>query len=791
MQEYNLVQGNKLTEKVSPPLKLGQPENASAPEIASLENTSLTVSIGSPRLEDISLTTSSSVGRPIVSSDIFMVNDREHLDSSHEEYTELLPVQFDSPPLNCSTSFSSPTPLFQSSPEQCRLFFSPTSIFEELSETVPEIEDQSYGPIDVLPTNDDSNEAEGLPSDFEEAINIPAHDQTHPVQHEPDNNINADPTNTSNTGRPKKGRKRKFPEQNRQQRKKNCITNKDYMDQRGKLHEKKEFRQYMCRCNCFDRVGEQNIKEEFKKFYSVDSHDAQRALICTMVREVEIKRKRVKNSNLKKKSREYQVCGKVVCKSFFTQSFRISSCKIDTALKAIKRPEGVRDMRGIAGGHNKLDQNRIQEVIEHIMKFPKYKSHYSRSSTEREFLNPDTTLSKMYDLYKAEVINPVSLSLYKQVFLTKFNLQRKKLKKDTCNTCDRLEVLIKDCVHENDRDRLKNEKNSHLELAEGAQEVKKKDMEAAARKPELETLCFDLEKTLPLPQIPTNLVYYKRQLCVYNLGIHSGKQKTGHCFVWVEGEAGRGAQEVGSCLRKFILEEVKEGVTELILWSDSCGGQNRNVKMVLMMKSVMELHPSLEKVTMKYLHPGHSFLPNDSDFGDIESALKYQQRLYTPEDYIAVMQKCRKKNPLIVHRMNRCDFVGTSKMEEIITNRKKDVNKTPVSWLKTRVIEIKKANPFSIFMKTSLEGQHVEVNIQKQMKRGRPTTFNSFKELEIPLWPNGKPISEKKLEDLKSLMKFIPNDAKAPYRNLFTSEEIEDDIDGFDGALDFDIENQE
>lgn len=31
---------------------------------------------------------------------------------------------------------------------------------------------------------------------------------------------------------------------------------------------------------------------------------------------------------------------------------------------------------------------------------------------------------------------------------------------------------------------------------------------------------------------------------------------------------------------------------------------------------------------MKFLVSGHSFLPNDSVFGDIEKALKYQQRLY-------------------------------------------------------------------------------------------------------------------------------------------------------------------
>lgn len=261
--------------------------------------------------------------------------------------------------------------------------------------------------------------------------------------------------------------------------------------------------------------------------------------------------------------------------------------------------------------------------------------------------------------------------------------------------------------------------------------------------------------------------------------------------MWVEGEAGRGSQEVGSCLRRFITEEVHRGVKKLILWSDSCGGQNRNIKLVLMLKSILEHHPTLETVTMKYLFPGHSFLPNDSDFGDIESALKLQQRLYTPEDYMTVMEKCRKKNPLIVHRMHHVDFVGTSKMEDIITNRKKDVRKTPVSWLKTRVIEITKNTPFSIFMKQSLDGETVEVDIYKKPQRGRPSSIKTFNELCVPLWPNGKPLSVEKLNDLKSLMKFIPNDARHVYRLLFSNADIEDDIEGFNGPLDFEVEEHE
>lgn len=115
--------------------------------------------------------------------------------------------------------------------------------------------------------------------------------------------------------------------------------------------------------------------------------------------------------------------------TFFQQSLRISSCKKDAALEAAKRPGGVQDFRGKVACKNKTDDIRVQEVTEHINKFPRYKSHYRRTQTEREYLNEDITLPKMYELYKHEVANPVSVSFYKKVFLTNFNLKRKKLKK--------------------------------------------------------------------------------------------------------------------------------------------------------------------------------------------------------------------------------------------------------------------------------------------------------------------------------------------------------------------------
>lgn len=53
----------------------------------------------------------------------------------------------------------------------------------------------------------------------------------------------------------------------------------------------------------------------------------------------------------------------------------------------------------------------------------------------------------------------------------------------------------------------------------------KEDFEQAKTREEAECLTYDLEKTLPLPRIPTNIVFYKRQLWVYNCVAALGFQR--------------------------------------------------------------------------------------------------------------------------------------------------------------------------------------------------------------------------------------------------------------------------
>lgn len=57
-----------------------------------------------------------------------------------------------------------------------------------------------------------------------------------------------------------------------------------------------------------------------------------------------------------------------------------------------------------------------------------------------------------------------------------------------------------------------------------------------------------------------------------------------------------------------------------------------------------------------------------------------------------------------------------------------------------------------------------------------------------PLWPTGKPVPDVKLKDLKSMLHLISQNSHDFYVNLIGKDDIEDDLEGFSGQLDFDVE---
>ncbi|XP_054270345.1 uncharacterized protein LOC128991468 [Macrosteles quadrilineatus] len=606
------------------------------------------------------------------------------------------------------------------------------------------------------------------------------------------------------TGRPKRGRKRKYGNLTRVERSKRKYKYEEYVNfsKKHMVVPQKVFIDVDCQCRnkCKDKICVADRQKEFEKFKSLGDYNAQNLYICNSVREVPKKRsynsliKTTGKARPKSCSRIYSLNKVVVCREMFAKTLLLSTKRINTALSKFKS-ESLLDQRGKQAGWNTMSEEKLNEIRKCIDAIPKYTSHYRRGETSALFLPPEMNINKMYELYvdgrsQNEV---VSLSSFKKVFYTNYNLKFKSLKKDTCNKCDMFVAKLKSTQNEEEESKIQKEYDEHKLAAKTAMNRIKSDLKSAADNPSLECLTFDLQKTLPLPRIPTNIVFYKRQLWVYNCGIHTGKEDKGFCYTWVEGEAGRGAQEVSSAIIKHVQNKLPAGTESLILWSDSCGGQNRNIKVVLMLKALLHDHPTLKTITHRFPMPGHSFLPNDNDFGKIENALKYQQHVYCPDDYFTIMEKCKKQNPLTVVRMRSEDFKSSYSLEEAVTNRKKTVEKEDVSWLNTREILLKKEKPMSIFMSRKFDGPHEELDITKAQKKtkGRPSKDEPrslrLADLQL-LWPNGKPVAEAKLKDLKSMLHLLPKNYHGFYKSLYSSAEIEDDVDGFGGELDFEIE---
>lgn len=398
-------------------------------------------------------------------------------------------------------------------------------------------------------------------------------------------------------GRPRKGRKRKIENQSRADVKRLRNTNQPYVNNEDVVVEGKVFDDsFVCSClkQCTETIGIEQRRRFFKQFWSMGTFPGRCGIIVGCVSQDAKKSLCVSRRNV---TREYTIYGKSVCKKAFLKTLRIDAGRVELALRKQCTDEYADERGKSSGGQNSMTFEQRQGVIAHIESFPKYVSHYCRKVTNAKFLSADLTMVKMYELYKEDHEDAIGFSSYKRIFYDNFNLRFKCPKKDTCQRCDKF-VVQKSQARGETLLQLQQAHNKHLDKAGSLEDQMNEDLLRAKTVPECETLTFDLQKTHPLPKLSTNVAYYKRQLNLYNFGIHVGSTGKGFFNVWQENEASKGTQEVGSCLKKYI-DSIKAPVKKLILWSDACGGQNRSIKLVLILTHILQNHSSLESISIR------------------------------------------------------------------------------------------------------------------------------------------------------------------------------------------------
>ena len=99
---------------------------------------------------------------------------------------------------------------------------------------------------------------------------------------------------------------------------------------------------------------------------------------------------------------------------------------------------------------------------------------------------------------------------------------------------------------------------------------------------------------------------------------------------------------------------------------------------------------------------GHSYLPNDRDFGHIELARKKNTHIFVPDDWEQVVAEAQRKNAFHVSKMETEDFVSLKPLKAAIVNRKVNTRNAKVEWLKIQWISVSKDKPLQFQYRYSL-----------------------------------------------------------------------------------------
>ena len=314
-----------------------------------------------------------------------------------------------------------------------------------------------------------------------------------------------------------------------------------------------------------------------------------------------------------------------VCLSAFVSLYGVTHARVRRlAVASLDMTSAPKDKRGKHANRPKKITSAVrQQIDEHIRSFPAMKSHYSRNKASRrhKYLSPLLSITKMHELY-LEKYEPgatrplVSYGYYRQYFNHNFNISFGYPRTDTCSTCDQFEIQLR---IEDDATKalIVQQKDIHLRKAEWFYNSLRSDTRLAKDSDHVACITFDFEQNFPLPSIPVGEVFYMHQLWLYVFGIHNCGSNDVHMYCWPETVAGRGSDEVVSCLLHY-LNTLPENITTLNLYSDGCGGQNKNSNVMRFLFSLVQ-PGRFHEIQHHFPVRGHSFLPNDRDFGCTEA----------------------------------------------------------------------------------------------------------------------------------------------------------------------------
>lgn len=457
-----------------------------------------------------------------------------------------------------------------------------------------------------------------------------------------------------------------------------------------------------------------------------------------------------------------------VCKVMFLKTLDIVDSWIQTSLKNCNSGNGLSpDKRGSHKNRPRRTPEIVYDTVRtHINAFIKVPSHYTREKSKREYLEPQVkSVQNMYRLYKIwcsenNYIKIASESIYRRTFNREFNLGFFLPRKDQCELCSRW----KNSASNDERQAMLQEYSTHLTNKKTLKALRKKELEDIP--PFTCIACFDLEKVLTCPRSEVSSFFYKNKLSLFNFTVFECVVKIGHCYLWTEVDAMKEANEVGSNLYNFIEAKALEGYKDLILYSDSPSGQNRN-RMVFSM-FLLASKKFKVNITHRFLESGHSYSEADSMHARIEDEATLKN-IYNVEEWSVLIQGAKKEGETYV--VNRLLNNKVLDLHYLVDrqNWAKNTDNQKVQWSNIREIKVTWERPNILLYRNNFTDDFKTVQVS--LKPGHVIDMDHY---TPPQAYKGKfPLKENKAKDIQWLMDklAIPSKYRPFYEEVLAIKE--------------------
>lgn len=448
--------------------------------------------------------------------------------------------------------------------------------------------------------------------------------------------------------------------------------------------------------------------------------------------------------------------GKVIpiCKKLFLQITKIKNTRLQNIVKKVKANQSLKDNRGGDRVSHKSGAKKAA-VRQFLGKLKGRESHYNRKKSMRIYLSSDLNIGKLHNIYNKTVTLSLKVkkTMFRKVFC-EFNIGFKSPASDICSFCHNIDLQLKKEKMASIRNEaaindLILKKRVHKKRAKAFYELMKETKENEL------TICFDLQQVQPLPRSPVQEAFYLRQLSFYALCVVGVEGKNPVFYSWTEDQSGRGSTEVSSALLHYLQSLDLTGITRLRLFCDGCGAQNKNNIVVHTLMYFLGTHQGdVEQILMTFPVRGHSFLPADRTFGQVEKKLRKRPTILTKEEYYEIYNEvgeirklgedwCLFNTKSLSSRFKNVDMISQKKRiiiqkeEETVTRRRGSVTSSSIK------VKAHENFRFEADSETAI----------KLYKKGW-THKRAFEE-PVDVMTLGHPIPPAKKKDVESLLKTL------------------------------------